>query len=188
VSDDDLPDSASKGAEDTLVHVPGTDLLLVELLNEMEAFSFSYDLTLTVQGFLISGMPVFLTEYLEGEGARLQRAAEMSASAEEDPRIAERLRRFGEFTRIQFSRDAEAFRLPEAPEGDAEAEARLIAAQEEILKTPRENIILKRVTMLAPSGELFDIPFWRGRLNLIAGWSRGRVQQRDYHGPDPDAT
>jgi hypothetical protein len=183
----DIGDSASDD-ESTEFHAPGTDLVLVELLNEMEAYGFTYDLTLTVQGFLISGIPVFMDEYLEGEGILLQQSAEASASREEDPKTAERIRRFGELVRTRFSRDAEIFRLPEVPEGDAEAEARRNAIQDQILKTPRENITLKRVTMITPSGQQHDVAFWRGRLNLIAGWSRGRTQQRDYLGREPSST
>jgi hypothetical protein len=77
-----------------------------------------------VQGFFIRGTtPIFIAEYLDCEGAPLQHTAETSASALGNVETAKNLRRSGELMRTRFSRNAEAHKLPEAPEGASEAEA-----------------------------------------------------------------
>jgi hypothetical protein len=180
-------DALSRHATGGLTFATDIDQVLVNLLNEMEAIGVTFDLTLTVHGFLISGTPIFIPEYLERQGALMDHGSQEYATREEDNERAEALQFLGAAIRDRYYREAELFKLPEAAEGDMEAKARRDAARDKILSTPRAHIMLKRVTMIAPSGEQIDAPFWRGRLSHVAGWWVGRSALHDYGGIDPDA-
>jgi hypothetical protein len=167
-------------------YAPGTDPILVNMLNRMEALNYAQDVTLTVQGFLISGTPVFLAEYLEKLGVVMERSWRNGAQQQRDPAVAEALVSVGESMRETLTKEAAQYKLPEASQGDDEAEARRDAVIDEIMAAPREMIMLKRVTVILPSGEQIDAPLWRGRLAHVAGWWFGRSLKYIYSGEELD--
>ena len=184
LGDQDFLSGAVGGAPEFAANI---DPVLVSLLNEMEAISFTIDLTLTVHGFLISGTPVFMAEYLERQGALIEHPFRERANREHDQERAQGLLFLGEAIGDLYRRRAASFTSPDVSGGDADARARRDAARHEILATPRAHIMLKRVTIISPSGEQLDAPFWRGRLSHVAGWWVGRSEQHAYSGMDPDA-
>lgn len=165
---------------------PNIDPVLGDLLNDMEALGYSLDLTLTVQGSLISGVPVFMAEYLKKQGALIERSGRENARRQRDPEAAEAQRVMLEAIGQRMARNADQYERPKAPEGDAEAKDRLSEWQDRVLTTPREHVILKRAVIVTPDGGQSNIPFWRGRLAHVAGWCYGTADGREYIGPDPD--
>lgn len=111
-----------------------------------------------MQGFLISGTPVFMAEFLKGQGAIIDRAGRDSARRQPNPELAEVQMKIHRAIGQSMVQSAEEYKLPEALEGDAEAKTRLESAIAEIMALPREHIMLKRAMIVAPMGDKRTFP------------------------------
>ena len=144
---------SSEGAESPIDWTNDPDFLLKSFLDIMEANEFSMDLTLIVQGTLVSGTPIFVPEYLEQPGNLIDNASHRTAARAHDEVAAGNIRRLGEVLRREYARQGERLRVPQAAEGDENAASAREDAIQEIMFSSREHIMLKNTTIFSPSGE-----------------------------------
>jgi hypothetical protein len=180
-------EDSSDGSLNATQYASDVDPFLADVISDHEFYGITQDVTLNLQGFLISGTPAAYWEYFELHGKLVDRASRQAAGHLDDAAGAARLLRWAAVARTDNKRQAEALKLPELIEGDTGAEVRREAAIAQYMTIPRRHITLKRASIVLPDGTQLDVPLWRGRLNQVAGWTMGRWAKRDYEGLDPDA-
>lgn len=166
-------------ALETPMDSPG-DPTLSMLLNLMERFRFSNDVTLTVGGLVVAGTVISAEEYFHHLAAQYEsgwgRAAEFNASQGEEAK-ATFARVMGEQMSRALRDAGRSFRVPNPM---APPTAGNTGDESDDLFPPRKHITLKHVSIKGGTGFEFDAPLWRGRLVEVSGWSFGRYGVADY--------
>jgi hypothetical protein len=151
------------------------DKFLAYLLDIFVEDDFSVEITLLTNGMLVSGQPITEEEYF-GLVAELFEAGFKEAGAGQE--AADAMKGFiaGLGMRRQEAARARVRRRRE----QGQAVERQIQAEAENGTVPsaRSSIHLKDVAIAGGGlAHVVDLPFWRGQLSEIAGWSFGRIEQ-----------
>jgi hypothetical protein len=176
VSRSEQPERQSNGthAEDNgslqAIHRAEVDWHLADLLQWMDAFGISFDLTLWIDGFMITGKPISTFEFWERLGENVAQGIEAEKGATNSEEESSPRRELAELLGELFrSRGSESRFF----EYDSDEELERI--RQRILNTRRDHITLSDVIIYGPDGEEMNVDLWRGRLDHVAGWTTGRT-------------
>jgi hypothetical protein len=150
-----------------------TDRFLAYLLDLFIEHEFSVDVTLLTNGMLVSGEPIGEEEYF-GLVAQLFESGFQEVGGDQE--AAARMHAFmsGVGKRRQEAARTRARRRRE----QGRAAEVLGPASEDSAVGQRHSIHLKDVAIAGGGlAQVVEMPFWRGQLTQIAGWSFGRLEQ-----------
>lgn len=155
---------------------PKTDVLLatfVDTIEKMGGDKFSFDLTLLVDGTLVSGMIISMREFLEGVGGQFDEATQQATGAKSDVWLEMFSGVAKSFQEGLDRREVELKQLTdEIQDGKPTLEQK-----ERLAELERQTIHLKNVAILGPNNQLIRVPFWRGRLSKVGGWNVGGMSE-----------
>ena len=163
---------------------PEKDYFLTMLLEIMTRAEFSFDLTLTLSGLLVSGTPVTSAMYYEQLGNDLSEGWKNSRLPGGEPSDA--FVSVGDVWRELLTERGTAARESEKQLAERLAEWEK-AHQDDTLLTREERseyeqltrlfIYLKNATIFGAGPAPITVSLWRGRVSEVLGWSLGRLSQ-----------
>lgn len=160
------------------------DPLLVSELNQADRLGLATDITLTVGGFVISGVPTPLSMLHELLGQDYEQGFHNMSRQADTPSAAETWERVGANLRSEYKRRAKEDKLPSLTDKDESGDFLYLDGMPDTPPVRREHVALRNAVMLTPSGERIHLRYWRGRLNHVSGWFLGRPGGFEYEGPE----